>query len=254
MPLTLEQLNAASPAEALRCWTGVRTLALDCRAGPGAAAVSLAGAPEARAGAGGAHGQLDAQLGLIRAHPELAGKAMVAKASRPNPPTSKARRASRNARPRSLRASSSSTPTTTRALASRSSWRCAGRAARGCPSRRSSTPLRGGWTTTPTSSGRGPAQHPPHCRDSPERQVRCRARAGQRRVGLARGTRPSTRPRLCRKGQLTVTYLTDAHRACAERISHWMRDRAALTRWRSTPWATWWAATTRQRTQAHATS
>ncbi|MDE2414706.1 MAG: 2-oxo-4-hydroxy-4-carboxy-5-ureidoimidazoline decarboxylase [Comamonadaceae bacterium] len=26
------------------------------------------------------------------------------------------------------------------------------------------------------------------------------------------------------KGQLTVTYLTDAHRACAQRISHWMRD------------------------------
>ena len=26
------------------------------------------------------------------------------------------------------------------------------------------------------------------------------------------------------RGQLTVTYLTDAHRACAQRISHWMRD------------------------------
>lgn len=26
------------------------------------------------------------------------------------------------------------------------------------------------------------------------------------------------------KGQLTVTYLTDAHRACAQRISHWMKD------------------------------
>ncbi|MGE8321056.1 MAG: 2-oxo-4-hydroxy-4-carboxy-5-ureidoimidazoline decarboxylase [Comamonas sp.] len=26
------------------------------------------------------------------------------------------------------------------------------------------------------------------------------------------------------KGQLTVTYLTDAHRACAQRISHWMHD------------------------------
>lgn len=25
-------------------------------------------------------------------------------------------------------------------------------------------------------------------------------------------------------GQLTVTYLTDAHRACAQRISHWMKD------------------------------
>jgi N-carbamoyl-L-amino-acid hydrolase len=26
------------------------------------------------------------------------------------------------------------------------------------------------------------------------------------------------------KGQLTVTYLTDAHRACAQRLAHWMRE------------------------------
>jgi len=31
-------------------------------------------------------------------------------------------------------------------------------------------------------------------------------------------------PGFVEKGQLTVTYLTDAHRACAQRISHWMRD------------------------------
>ncbi|MEG2279461.1 MAG: 2-oxo-4-hydroxy-4-carboxy-5-ureidoimidazoline decarboxylase [Comamonas sp.] len=31
-------------------------------------------------------------------------------------------------------------------------------------------------------------------------------------------------PGYIEKGQLTVTYLTDAHRACAQRISHWMRD------------------------------
>ncbi len=30
-------------------------------------------------------------------------------------------------------------------------------------------------------------------------------------------------PGYAEKGQLTVTYLTDAHRACAQRISHWMR-------------------------------
>jgi len=33
-----------------------------------------------------------------------------------------------------------------------------------------------------------------------------------------------TDPGYAEKGQLTVTYLTDAHRACALRISHWMRD------------------------------
>ena len=31
-------------------------------------------------------------------------------------------------------------------------------------------------------------------------------------------------PGYAEKGQLTVTYLTDAHRACAQRISHWMRE------------------------------
>ena len=31
-------------------------------------------------------------------------------------------------------------------------------------------------------------------------------------------------PGFAEKGQLTVTYLTDAHRACAQRISHWMQN------------------------------
>ena len=31
-------------------------------------------------------------------------------------------------------------------------------------------------------------------------------------------------PGYAERGELTVTYLTDAHRACAQRISHWMRD------------------------------
>src|SRR5690606_39017258 len=31
-------------------------------------------------------------------------------------------------------------------------------------------------------------------------------------------------PGYAERGQLTVTYLTDAHRACAQRLSHWMSD------------------------------
>ena len=31
-------------------------------------------------------------------------------------------------------------------------------------------------------------------------------------------------PGYAERGELTVTYLTDAHRACAQRISHWMRE------------------------------
>ena len=33
-----------------------------------------------------------------------------------------------------------------------------------------------------------------------------------------------TDPAYAETGQLTVTYLTDAHRACAQRLSHWMRE------------------------------
>ncbi len=33
-----------------------------------------------------------------------------------------------------------------------------------------------------------------------------------------------TDPGYAEKGQLTVTYLTDAHRACAAQIAAWMRD------------------------------
>src|SRR5262249_3649860 len=38
------------------------------------------------------------------------------------------------------------------------------------------------------------------------------------------GLAPHSRPGYAENGQLTVTYLTDAHRACAQRIAHWMRD------------------------------
>src|SRR6185295_1478662 len=31
-------------------------------------------------------------------------------------------------------------------------------------------------------------------------------------------------PGYAERGELTVTYLTDAHRACAQRLSHWMRE------------------------------
>jgi hypothetical protein len=92
---------------------------------------------------------------------------------------------------------------------------------------------------------RVPAQHPPHRRDPAERQVWRRATARQRWCGT--GTNALAQhsdPGYAEKGQLTVTYLTDAHRACAQRISQCnMRD-AASTRFRWTPWATWWAATT----------
>ena len=80
MPLTLEQLNAASPAEALSLLEGlyehspwIAEQALAQRPFRSLAHLKHALAQVVRTA------ELDAQLGLIRAHPELAGKAMVAK-------------------------------------------------------------------------------------------------------------------------------------------------------------------------------
>lgn len=80
MPQTLEQLNAASPAEALALLDGlyehspwIAEQALAQRPFRSLAHLKHALAQVVRTA------ELDAQLGLIRAHPELAGKAMVAK-------------------------------------------------------------------------------------------------------------------------------------------------------------------------------
>ena len=80
MPLTLEQLNAASPTEALALLDGlyehspwIAEEALAQRPFRSLAHLKHALAQVVRTA------ELDAQLGLIRAHPELAGKAMVAK-------------------------------------------------------------------------------------------------------------------------------------------------------------------------------
>ena len=80
MPLTLEQLNAASPAEALALLDGlyehspwIAEQALAQRPFRSMAHLQHAMAQVVRTA------DTEAQLGLIRAHPELAGKAMVAK-------------------------------------------------------------------------------------------------------------------------------------------------------------------------------
>ena len=79
MPLTLEQLNAASPAEALALLDGlyehspwIAEQALAQRPFRSLAHLKHALAQVVRTA------EPDAQLALIRAHPELAGKAMVA--------------------------------------------------------------------------------------------------------------------------------------------------------------------------------
>jgi N-carbamoyl-L-amino-acid hydrolase len=70
-----------------------------------------------------------------------------------------------------------------------------------------------------------PAQHPPHRRDPPERQVRRRAQSSGNLVwDWAEQLAAHSDPAYAERGELTVTYLTDAHRACAAQLAHWMRE------------------------------
>jgi N-carbamoyl-L-amino-acid hydrolase len=47
---------------------------------------------------------------------------------------------------------------------------------------------------------------------------------GNRVWDWAEGLAQHSDPGYAERGQLTVTYLTDAHRACAQRLAHWMRE------------------------------
>jgi N-carbamoyl-L-amino-acid hydrolase len=162
----------------------------------------------------------DAQLALIRAHPELAGKAMVSKNADGRIHQRASKAGLTHCTPEEFARIQQLNADYNAALASRSSWRCAGRAARACPSRRSSTPLSAACNHPDFELAECAAQHPPHCRDPPERQVWRRAHCWATEVWdwqekLAQHSDPG----FAEKGQLTVTYLTDAHRACAQRIS-----------------------------------
>ena len=78
-PLTLERLNAAPLAQALAWLDGLYEHSPWIAEGARGAAVREPRADEARARAWCARPGREAQLALIRAHPELAGKAMVTK-------------------------------------------------------------------------------------------------------------------------------------------------------------------------------
>ena len=70
---------------------------------------------------------------------------------------------------------------------------------------------------------REPAQHPPHRRDPAGRQVRPSCPSSATWCGTGPSGWPQhSDPGYAERGELTVTYLTDAHRACAQRLAHWM--------------------------------
>ena len=226
MAYTLEQLNAATADEAARMLTGlyehsdwIAEQALALRPFK-----SLAHLKHAMAQVLDAAGR-DAQLALIRAHPELAGKAMVSKTL--------------TAESTHEQTKAGLTDCTPEEFALIQQLNADYNAKFGWPF---ILAVRG-----PRGVGLNKAQimeafqrrlhgHPDfelaECLRNIHRIVEIRLNdkfgveptLGQQVWDWQETLAQHSDPGYAEKGQLTVTYLTDAHRACAQRISHWMKD------------------------------
>lgn len=226
MPLTLDQLNAAPLSEALQMldglyehspWIAERALLLR----PFASLAQLKHAMTRVLDDGG----VEPQLALIRAHPELAGKAMVSKTLTAESTNEQTKAGLTNCTPEEF--------------AHIQQLNAAYNAKFGFPF---ILAVRG-----PRGTGLTKAQiiaaferrlhgHPDFERQECLRNIHRIAEIrlndkfgfepvdGQRVWDWQETLAQHSDPGYAEKGQLTVTYLTDAHRACAQRISHWMKD------------------------------
>ena len=226
MPITLNQLNRASAAEALALLDGLYEHS------PWVAERALAKRPFASL----AHlkhvltqvlteAGRDAQLTLVRAHPELAGKAMVSK--------------SLTAESDNEQSKAGLTDCTPAEFAKLQQLNAAYNARFGFPFMLAVRGPRG--TGLPRQQiiatfERRLSNHPDFELAEALRNVH---RVAELRLADKFGVTPElgnkvwdwserlaefTDPGYAEQGQLTVTYLTDAHRACAQRLSHWMRE------------------------------
>lgn len=226
MPLTLDQLNAAPLSEALQMldglyehspWIAERALAQR----PFASLAQLKHAMTRVLDEAG----VEPQLALIRAHPELAGKAMVSQTLTAESTNEQTKAGLTNCTPEEF--------------AHIQQLNADYNARFGFPF---ILAVRG-----PRGTGLTKAQiieaferrvhgHPDFERDECLRNIH---RIAEIRLNDKFGFEPvdgqlvwdwqeklaqHSDPGHAEKGQLTVTYLTDAHRACAQRISHWMKD------------------------------
>ena len=226
MPLTLDQLNAAPLPEALQMldglyehspWIAERALAQR----PFASLAQLKHAMTRVLDEAG----IEPQLALIRAHPELAGKAMVSKTLTAESTNEQTKAGLTNCTPEEF--------------AHIQQLNAAYNAKFGFPF---ILAVRG-----PRGTGLTKAQiieaferrlqgHPDFERTECLRNIHRIAEIrlndkfgfepvdGQRVWDWQEALAQHSDPGYAEKGQLTVTYLTDAHRACALRISHWMKD------------------------------
>lgn len=226
MPLTLDQLNAAPLSEALQMldglyehspWIAERALAQR----PFASLAQLKHAMTRVLDDAG----VEPQLALIRAHPELAGKAMVSNTLTAESTNEQTKAGLTNCTPEEF--------------AHIQQLNAAYNARFGFPF---ILAVRG-----PRGTGLNKAQiieaferrvhgHPDFERAECVRNIHRIAEIrlndkfgfepldGQRVWDWQETLAQHSDPGYAEKGQLTVTYLTDAHRACAQRISHWMKD------------------------------
>lgn len=226
MAWTLEQLNAASPAEALQMLDGlyehspwIAEAALQLRPFRSLAQLKYA-MVQVLNGAG-----MERQLELIRAHPELAGKAMVAQAL--------------TAESTNEQSQAGLTHCTPEEFARIQQLNADYKARFGFPFILAVRGPRGTGLSRQeiiATFARRLSNHPDFERAEALRNIH---RIAEIRLNDKFGAEPvlgndvwdwherlaqHSDPGYAEKGQLTVTYLTDAHRACAQRISHWMRD------------------------------
>ncbi|WP_312302656.1 2-oxo-4-hydroxy-4-carboxy-5-ureidoimidazoline decarboxylase [Diaphorobacter nitroreducens] len=226
MAWTLEQLNAASPTEALQMLDGlyehspwIAEAALQQRPFRSLAQLKYA-MVQVLNGAG-----MERQLELIRAHPELAGKAMVAQAL--------------TAESTNEQSQAGLTHCTPEEFARIQQLNADYNARFGFPFILAVRGPRGTGLSRQeiiATFARRLSNHPDFERAEALRNIH---RIAEIRLNDKFGAEPvlgndvwdwherlaqHSDPGYAEKGQLTVTYLTDAHRACAQRISHWMRD------------------------------
>jgi beta-ureidopropionase / N-carbamoyl-L-amino-acid hydrolase len=228
MALTLAQLNAATKAEFVRLldgvyehspWIAERAFAKRPRTGfPSLAALKLALVEVVR------EADRDAQLALIRAHPELAADAT------PKPLTAESSHEQRTVRLKDFTADE---------LAKIRTVNADYRAKFGFPFVLAVRGPRGAGLSKIeiiATFERRIENHPDFELAECLREIH---RIAELRLDDKFGEEPllgnavwdwaerlaaHSDPGYAEKGQLTVTYLTDAHRACAQRLSHWMHE------------------------------
>ena len=226
MALTLADFNAARPADACAWLDGlyehspwIVEAALEARPFKSLAHLKLALVNVVR------HAERDRQLALVRSHPELAGKAMVA--------------GSLTAESTQEQSSSGLTNCTPDEFATIQRLNADYNAKFGWPFILAVRGQRG----TGLARSEIIATFERRLQGHPEFELaeclRNIHRIAEIRLNDKFGVTPSlgnlvwdwaeslaqhSDPGYAEAGQLTVTYLTDAHRACAQRLSHWMRE------------------------------